>query len=33
MSNTEQRSVKSYVLGWGIALAALCGILIWKIAG
>jgi hypothetical protein len=31
MSDTGQRSFKSYIVGWGLALAALTGILIWKI--
>jgi hypothetical protein len=30
MSNTAKRL--PYIAGWGIAVAALCGVLVWKVA-
>jgi hypothetical protein len=33
MKKAEQPSFKSYLWGWTIAVAALCGILVWKVVG
>lgn len=33
MSGTSQRTSRTYVWGWTIAVTALCGVLLWKMVG